>query len=59
MYNVVWVQVYSKVIEICVYILLFQSLFRHRLLQDIECSPLCYTVGPCCKSILCRVVCIC
>ena len=34
--------VYSKVIYIP-----FQILFPYRLLQDIEYSSLCYTVGPC------------
>ena len=28
-------------------------------LQDIEYSSLCYTVGPCCLSILYEAVCIC
>ena len=60
-------QVYSKVIQLCIciythtyiYILfLFQILFHYRLLQDIEYSSLCYTVGPCCLSILYVVVCI-
>ena len=32
-----------------VYILL-QILFHYRLLQDIEYSSLCYSVGPCCLS---------
>ena len=27
--------------------IVFQILFRYRLLQDIDCSFLCYTVGPC------------
>ena len=34
-------------------------LFPYGLLQDIESSSLCYTVGPCCLSILCKVVYIC
>ena len=48
-------------IYICtyIYIKLFQILFPYRLLQNIEYSPLCYTVGPCCLSILYIVVCIC
>ena len=37
---------------------LFQILFHFRLLQVIEYSSLCYTVGPC-LSILDIVVCIC
>ena len=32
--------------------ILFQILFHYRLLQDIEYSSLCYTVGPCCLPIL-------
>ena len=38
-------------IYMCVYIhthTLFQILFHYSLLQDIEYSSLCYTVGPCC-----------
>ena len=48
----------SRATEIYIY-LLFQIIFHYRLLQDIECSSLCHTVGPCCLSILYRVVCIC
>ena len=29
----------------------FPVLFHYRLLQDIDCSSLCYTVNPCCLSI--------
>ena len=32
--------------------ILLQILFHYRLLQDIEYSSLCYTVGPCCLSFL-------
>ena len=32
--------------------ILFKILFHYRLLQDIEYSSLCYTVGPCWLSIL-------
>ena len=39
--------------------ILFQILFPYRLLQDIEYSSLCYTVGPYWLSILYIVVCIC
>ena len=39
--------------------LLFQILFSFRLLQNIEQSSLCYTVGPCWLSILNIVVCTC
>ena len=63
-------QVYSKVIQLyiymCIYVymhvyiyILFQIVFHNRLLQDIEYSSLCYTVGLCCLSILYIVVCIC
>ena len=30
--------------------ILFQIIFHYKLLQDIEYSSLCYTVGPCCLS---------
>ena len=54
--------VHSKVIQlytrtytyICIF--LFQILFHYSLLQDIEYGSLCYTVGPCCLSILYTVV---
>ena len=39
--------------------ILFQILFPFRLLQDIEQSSRCYTVGPCCLSILNIVMCTC
>ena len=42
--------------SICI---LFQIFFHYRLLQDIEYSSLCYTIGPCCSSILYTAVCIC
>ena len=32
--------------------ILFQILFPYRLLQNIECNSLCYTVGPCRLSVL-------
>ena len=49
---------YSKIIRIYIYIyVLFQIIFHYRLLQDTEYSSLCYTVGPCCLSILHIVVC--
>ena len=57
-YNVVLV-LYSK-IHLYIYIcILFQILFHFKLLQDIEYSSPCYTVGPCCSSILYIVMCIC
>ena len=39
--------------------ILFQVLFPFRLLQSIEQSSLCYTVGPCWLSILNIAVCTC
>ena len=48
----------SKVIQLYIHIF-FHVLFHYRLLQDIEYSPLFYTVGPHCLSILYIVVCIC
>ena len=43
-------QVYSTVIRlylcICIYILFFRFFFLYRLLENIEYSSLCYTVGP-------------
>ena len=39
--------------------ILFYMLFHCGLSQDIEYSSLCYTVGPCCLSILYILVCIC
>ena len=60
-YNVVLVssvQQSDLVIHVHVSIL-FQILFPFRLLQNIEQSSLCYTVGPCWLSVLNIVVCIC
>ena len=42
-----------------IYIFFFHILFHYGLLQAIEYSSLCYTVGPCCLSVLYIVVCIC
>ena len=39
--------------------ILFQILFPFRLLQNIEQSSLCYTVGPCLLSVLNIAVCTC
>ena len=39
-------------------IILFHILFHYSLLQDTEYSSLCYTIGPCCLSILYIIVCI-
>ena len=39
--------------------ILFHILFQYGLSQDIKYSSLCYTVGPCCLSILYIIDCIC
>ena len=45
-FNIVKLKI-SKVINLYTYMyILFQILFHYRLLQDIHCSSLCYTVGP-------------
>ena len=41
----------------CVCVYSFSYSFLYGLLQVIECSSLCYTVGLCCLSILYIVVC--
>ena len=48
-------------IYLCIYYIyvLILILFHYRLLKDFEYSSLCYTVGPCCLSLLYIVVCIC
>ena len=43
---------------VCVCII-FQILFPFSLLQNTEYSSMCYTVGPCCLSVLYIVVCVC
>ena len=40
----------------CIYVIFFQILSHYGSLQGIEYSPLCYTVGPCCLSLLYIVV---
>ena len=42
-----------------IYIYFFQILFPYRLLQNIEYSSVCYTIGPCWLSILFIAVCTC
>ena len=37
----------------------FEILSPYQLLKSSEYSSLCYTVGPCCLSILCMLVCMC
>ena len=51
-YNVLLITLYSKVIQLYIYIYFLNILFHYGLSQDIEYSSLCYTVGPCCLSIL-------
>ena len=43
-------------VPISIYI--FQNLFPYRLLKNIECSPLCYTLGPCWFSALNILLCM-
>jgi len=58
-YNVVLISaVYQIDLVIYTYIL-FHLLFYYNLSQGIEYSFLCYTVGPCCFSILYIIVFIC
>ena len=46
---------YSKVLQLYIYVyILFQILFHYTVLQDIEYSSLCYTVGTCCFLYLLR-----
>ena len=52
------IQKSDSVIHTYIYIL-FHILFHSGLSQDIEYSSLCYTVEPCCLSILHIIVCIC
>ena len=52
-------KVYRKVIQLYIYMYIFQIIFHYRLLQNIEHSSLCYTVGPCCLCILYIAVSIC
>ena len=49
----------DSVTYICVCVcILFHILFHYRFLKGIEYSSLCYTVGPCCLSVLYTVICI-
>ena len=52
------VNVYYNSKVIVTYIYTFLYIFHYDLSQDIECSSLCYTVGPCYWSIPYIVVCI-
>ena len=58
-YNVVLVSGVEQSDSVIYIHILFHILFHYGLLQDIEYSSLCYTVGPCWLSLLNIVVCIC
>ena len=47
-----WLNDYHFHFRVYIIYILFQILFHYRLLQDIKYSPLCYTVGLYCLSIL-------
>ena len=53
-----WFLLYSKVIQLYMYIHYFYTLPHYGLSLDIEYSSLCYTVGPCCSSMRYTLVCI-
>ena len=46
-YKVVLVSLYSKVIQLYIYIHSFKIIFLYGLSQDVEYGSLCYAVGPC------------
>ena len=53
-FNYTQIEIY---VHIYIYIyILFHILFHYGLLQDMEYSSLCYTVGPCCLSVLYIVI---
>ena len=58
-YNVVLVSDVQQSDSVLHVYILFQIHFPYRFLQNIECSSLGYTVGPCWLSILYLVVCLC
>ena len=45
--KVIQLYIYVYIVNIYVYICSFSDYFHYRLLQDIEYSSVCYTVGPC------------
>ena len=51
-----YVQYVLRMFWYILYIYSFKYLFHDSLLQGIECSSLCYTVGPCCLSVLYIIV---
>ena len=69
MYNVVLISAVQKsdsvlyvcvcvCVCVCVYVFFFPILFYYGLSQEIVYSSLCYSVGPCCVSILYIRICI-
>ena len=56
MYNVVLISTVQQSDSVIYIIFHF---FHDDLSQDIECSSLCYTVGPCCLSVLYIIALIC
>ena len=58
-YNVVLISAVQQCDSVIhIYTFLFNIPFHYGLSQEIEYSSLCYTVGPCCLSILNVIVCI-
>ena len=57
-YNVVLISAVYQ-IDLVIYTYILFHLFYYNLSQSIEYSFLCYTVGPCCFSILYIIVSIC
>ena len=51
MYIYVYIHTYTNII--------LNVLFHYGLSQDIKYSSLCYTIGPCCFSILCVIFFLC
>ena len=51
-YTPKWFRYINTCVCVCT---LFQIIFHNRLFQGIEYSSLCYTVGPCCLSILYKI----
>ena len=57
-YTAKWFRYINICVYVCMYIciyMLFQIIFHNRLFQEIEYHSLCYTVGPCCLSILYKI----
>ena len=58
-YNVLLISAVRQSDSVIHIYIVFYIIFHYGLSQDIEFSFLCYTVGPCCLSILYIIVCIC